>query len=67
MYRFAQNYMLLARAIAIVGLLASATHCQRGEQCPPVNGDPSCVCEHPDGKGRIDVSSLGLDGIDAPR
>ena len=57
----------VASLALIVSLLPLLGQCQSGNPCPSVVGEPSCVCNHPDGLGRIDATSLGSEAADAPK
>lgn len=50
----ARNLMLTVLCIQLIGLsLISAQ--PTGIKCTAVDGAPGCVCDHPNGSGRIDL------------
>lgn len=56
----------LASLVLFTCLLLQGGHCQSGDPCPSVIGEPSCVCNHPDGMGIIDARSLALQESEGP-
>ncbi len=54
-------------ALLIACLLPLLCQCQSGEPCPSFLDKPSCVCNHPDGLGIVDATSLGSEAPDAPK
>ena len=61
------GYVKLASLFALIACLILSVSCQipappPGKPCPSVIDRPSCVCNHPNGSGVIDVTSLGSKG-----
>lgn len=57
----------VASLVLITSLLPLLSHCQSGDPCPSIVDEPSCVCNHPDGSGRIDATILGNLAAEAPK
>ena len=57
----------MASLALIASLLPLLSQCQSGDPCPSIVDEPSCVCNHPDGFGRIDATILGSEASEAPK
>ena len=49
---------LVVSLVLLLACFIAAGNCQSGVPCPSVVGEPSCVCNHPDGKGLIDLRPI---------
>lgn len=56
----------LVVSLVLVACFISAGNCQSGDACPSLVGEPSCVCNLPEGKGVIDLRPIAKAQNDRP-
>lgn len=54
-------------SLVVLACFLAAGKCQSGVACPSLVGKPGCVCNHPDGKGIIDLTSIANEASAGPR